>query len=170
MRVVILGCGRVGSLLANTMDKAGNEVTIIDENADSFWRLASDYGGEKVTGIGLDEDVLRVAGLDKADAFVAVTNGDNTNVMAGQIAQRRFKVPRVIVRLYDPIRAQTYRKFGLETICTSIIGAGIINDLLTGTPQRPIEEYIKMGPAVEHVLPVLEDKAASSSENEEERK
>jgi trk system potassium uptake protein TrkA len=170
MRVVILGCGRVGALLANMLDRAGHEVAIIDQNADSFWRLDADYGGEKITGFGLDEEILRIAGSDRAEAFVAVTNGDNTNVMAGQIAQRRFNVPRVIVRLYDPIRAQTYRKFGLETLCTSIIGAGIISDLLLGSPQKRLEEYIKMGPSVKHIFPDLEEEEAPSSKaGQEER-
>jgi len=160
MRVVILGCGRVGSLLAGMFDRAGHEVVIIDKNADAFWRLDPTYGGEKITGMGMDEEILRRAGLDRAEAFIAVTNGDNTNVMAGQIAQRRFGVPRVIVRLYDPIRAQTYRKFNLETICTSLIGAGVIHDLLMKKPQKKIEEYLEMGEGVKEVFPGLEDKTA----------
>jgi len=162
MRLVILGCGRVGSLLASMMSRAGHEVAIIDKNAEAFGRLEPGYGGERITGMGIDEEVLRRAGIERADAFVAVTNGDNTNVMAGQIAHQRFHVPRVIVRLYDPIRAQTYRKFGLETLCTSIIGAGIIHDLLLAVPQKRIEEYLEMAAAVEEVLPHLESETPSS--------
>ena len=160
MRIVILGCGRMGSLLANVMSRAGHSIVIIDKNTDSFRRLEPGYAGEKVTGMGIEEETLRRAGVDNADAFIAVTNGDNTNVMAAQIAQYRFQVPRVIVRVYDPIRAQTYRKFGLETICSSIIGVGVIRDLVLGQPQRPIDEYLAMGAEVDDILPRLEKEGA----------
>ena len=106
---------------------------------------------------------MRQAGIESADAFVAVTNGDNTNVMAAQIAQRRFHVPRVIARVYDPIRAQTYRQFGLETICTSIIGTGVIRDLLLGEPQKRLEDYVTMESAVADTLPRLEKSAGSET-------
>ena len=164
MKIVILGCGRVGALLANMFDRAGHDVTIIDKNPDAFGRLDPGYDGEKIIGMGMDEEVLQRAGLNSADAFIAVTNGDNTNVMAGQIAQRRFEVPRVIVRLYDPIRAQTYREFGLEVICTSLIGAGVVRDLLLGEPQKRIEDYLEMGQVVREIVPDIEGSAAPTSE------
>lgn len=170
MRVIIMGCGRMGALLANNLSRAGHAVVIIDKNADSFRRLEPGFAGQKITGLGMNDEVLLRAGIDNADAFVAVTNGDNTNVMAAQIAQRIFKVPRVIVRVYDPIRAQTYRSFGLETVCTSIIGMGVIRDVLLGNPQRRIEEYLEMGPAVEDMLPRTESEDAPSEDAERERK
>ena len=146
----------MGSILANSLSRAGHSVVIIDKRSEAFRRLEPGYEGDKVVGMGIEEEALLRAGIDKADAFVAVTNGDNTNVMAAQIAQKRFQVPRVIVRVYDPIRAQTYREFGLETICTSIIGVGIIKDMLTGKEQhRTIEDYLKMGEEVEDLLPKL---------------
>ncbi|MGE5140847.1 MAG: potassium channel family protein [Rudaea sp.] len=130
MRVVILGCGRVGARLATRLDADGNEVAIIDRNQDSFTRLGADYGGSMVLGTGIDEDVLRKAGIERADAFIAVTNGDNTNAMAAQIAKQIFHVPRVVARLYDPIRDETYRTLGLETVSPTLIGVQTILEMI----------------------------------------
>jgi trk system potassium uptake protein TrkA len=168
MRVLILGCGRVGSLLANMLSREGHGVVILDKNADSFRRLEPQFAGEKFTGTGIDEEVLRKAGIESADAFIAVTNGDNTNVMVAQIAQRKFRVPRVIARVYDPIRAQTYQQHGLETLCTSIIGTGVLHDLLLGQPQKSLEDYVNMSPAVGATLPQLEDGKPFSGSGKEE--
>lgn len=132
MKVVILGSGRVGVYLAQTMDKAGHDVTVIDRNSDSLLRLGSEYGGKMILGTGIDEDVLKKAGIEKADAFVAVTNGDNTNAMAAQIAKHIFHVPRVVARLYDPVREETFRLLGLETVCSTIMGAERIRELVGG--------------------------------------
>ena len=133
MKVVIVGCGRVGSTLARELDAAGHKVTIIDERVSAFSRLGEGFGGGMVVGTGIDESVLRRAGIEEADCFTAVTNGDNRNIMAAQIAKVVFNVPRVITRIYDPIREQTYREFGLETICsTSIVSAMISTYLLEG--------------------------------------
>ncbi len=123
MQIVILGCGRVGARLATTLDAEGHDVTVIDANTDAFRRLGADFRGSVVVGIGIDEDVLRRAGIEQADAFVACTNGDNTNVMAAQIAKLVFGVPKVVARIYDPIREETYRSLGLETTCPTILGA-----------------------------------------------
>ncbi len=131
MKVIILGCGRVGAWLALQMDQAGHEVTIIDRNQDSFIRLGPDFDGSMVLGTGIDEDVLRKAGIEHADAFVAVTNGDNTNAMAAQIAQLIFRVPKVVARLYDPIRDETYRTLGLETVSPTNIGVQKIKEMIT---------------------------------------
>ncbi len=131
MKVIILGCGRVGAALAQQLDSAGDEVTIIDRNQDSFARLGPDYGGSMVLGTGIDEDVLRRAGVENADAFVAVTNGDNTNAMSAQIAQVVFKVPKVVARLYDPIREETYRTLGLETVSPTNIGVEKIKEVIS---------------------------------------
>jgi trk system potassium uptake protein TrkA len=131
LRVIILGCGRVGAILAGQMDAAGHIVTVIDRNQDSFARLGPDYHGEMVLGTGIDEDVLRRAGIEDADAFVAVTNGDNTNAMAAQIAKLIFRVPHVVARLYDPVREETYRLLGLDTISPTNIGVQAIKERIT---------------------------------------
>jgi trk system potassium uptake protein TrkA len=133
VNVVIVGCGRVGSMLARDLDSAGHDVTIVDERVSAFSRLGDGFNGNMVVGTGIDESVLRRAGIEKADCFAAVTNGDNRNIMAAQVAKVVFNVPRVITRIYDPIREQTYREFGLETICsTTIVSSMIGTFLVTG--------------------------------------
>lgn len=131
MKVVIMGCGRVGSTLATLMDQAGHRVTVIDSNSDSFQRLRSDFKGEKIAGNGVDEEILRRAGIEKADAFAAVTNGDNRNIMASQIAKEIFNIEKVVCRIYDPIRESTYRELGMETFCPTLVGADILFNSLT---------------------------------------
>jgi trk system potassium uptake protein len=128
MKIIILGSGRVGSRLAKLLDMDGHEVTVVDRNPDQFRRLGPDFRGDSVVGTGIDEDVLRTAGIENADVFVAVTNGDNTNVMAAQIAQVIFKVPKVITRIYDPIREDVYHDMGLDTICPTTIISNMIRD------------------------------------------
>jgi trk system potassium uptake protein TrkA len=108
----------------------GYQVTVIDRNIEAFRRLGSDFIGNLVVGTGIDEDVLRRAGIEQAEAFVAVTNGDNTNVMAVQVAREIFGVPRVICRIYDPLREDIYRTLGLETICPTILGVTKIKEIL----------------------------------------
>ena len=131
VRVVILGCGRVGARLANSLDAEGHTVSIIDRNADAFRRfLSSSFGGRAVVGIGIDEDVLRRAGIEEADVFVAATNLDNVNAMASQIAQHVFKVPKVIARMYDPVREEVYQTLGLTTVCPTVVGAERIKEML----------------------------------------
>ncbi len=131
MKFVILGCGRVGSTLAQMLLAEGHHVMIIDSNSDAFNRLRADFPrANTVLGDGTDEDVLRRAGLDKADAFVAATNGDNRNILAAQIAQHRFTVKRVMCRIYDPIRQETYNSLGLESISPTIVGAKLFRDAL----------------------------------------
>jgi trk system potassium uptake protein len=128
VKIVIVGCGRVGSTLARTLSAEGHEGTVVDELVKSFSRLGEDFQGQMVVGSGIDEEVLRRAGIDSADCFASVTNGDNRNIMAAQIAQEVFKVKRVITRIYDPIRADVYRELGMETICPTTIGAGILDE------------------------------------------
>ena len=132
MKIVILGCGRVGAMLASKMDKAGYKVSVIDQSRDSFQRLDPQFGGETIVGNGVDEDVLIRAGIKDADAFVAVTNGDNRNIMASQIAKEIFKVKKVMCRIYDPIREETYHELGLETISPTKVGAQMFFDALVG--------------------------------------
>ena len=130
LKIVILGCGRVGSTLAAMLDQAGHEVSVIDFSSDSFQRLSPDFRGETVQGNGVDEEILIRAGIKEADAFVAVTNGDNRNIMASQIAKEIFHVNKVMCRIYDPIREETYRELGLETICPTKVGAQMFYDEL----------------------------------------
>ena len=145
MKLVILGCGRVGSTMATVMCREGHQVTIIDQNPDSFRRLSKDYSGKTVTGNGIDEDTLREAQLDQADAFVAVTNGDNRNIMSVQMAKVRFNVPKIVARIYDPIRSSAYAEMGVDTICTTSVGAGLIRDMVLGQPFSHVETYTRFG-------------------------
>ena len=126
MKIVILGCGRVGATLASWMDKAGHKVSVIDFSSDAFQRLSPDFQGETLVGNGVDEEVLIRAGIKDADAFAAVTNGDNRNIMASQIAKEIFKVKKVVCRIYDPLREEIYQELGLETICPTKVGARLI--------------------------------------------
>lgn len=130
MKIIILGCGRVGATLAMMMDRAGHTVTVIDFNSDAFQRLESSFGGQTVMGDGIDEEVLRRAGIKEADVFVATTNGDNRNIMSSQIARKIFGVPKVICRIYDPIRTEVYQKLDIEVICPTIVGAHLFRDAI----------------------------------------
>jgi trk system potassium uptake protein len=131
MRVVILGCGRVGAMLAQLLTSEGHNVTVIDQDSDAFRRLGGDFPqSQTVIGNGTDEDVLRRAGLEEADAFVATTNGDNRNIMAAEIARHTFGVHKVLCRIYDPIRQETYNGMGLQSICPTIVGAKLFREAL----------------------------------------
>jgi trk system potassium uptake protein len=131
MRIVIVGCGRVGAYLAKSLVAEGHQVTVIDKNSAAFKRLGSDFAGDLVMGTGIDEDVLRRAGIEQAEALVAVTNGDNTNIMAAQVAKEVFGVKRVICRIYDPLRQEIYHDLGLETYCPTLLGSSRIQAMLT---------------------------------------
>jgi trk system potassium uptake protein TrkA len=141
MRVVILGSGRVGSTLALMLDSEGHEVSIIDMDPAAFRRLGEGFGGRAISGVGISADVLRDAGIEKAAAFLAVTNGDNTNIMAAQMAKVLFHVPRVLARIYDPLRAEVYREVGIETLCITTLGAGILHDRLLDRAYQGIDDY-----------------------------
>lgn len=132
MKLVIVGCGRVGAMAAVALAKAGHQVTVIDINRRAFDRLGPDFNGEMVLGNGIDEDVLRQAGIEKADGFASLTNGDNRNIMAAQIAREIFKVPRVITRIYDPMRQDVFSELGLDTVCPTLSGAKQIHAMLKG--------------------------------------
>jgi trk system potassium uptake protein TrkA len=135
--VIIMGCGRVGARLANLLAAEGNEVLVLDIDQRAFNRLGPDFPGRQMLGTGIDIDVLRRAGIERADAFAAVTQGDNRNIMASQIAKHIFKVPKVVTRIYDPIRQETYNALGLETISPTVIGASALLDALhDGTAQK----------------------------------
>lgn len=145
MRVVILGCGRVGATIASTMSRDGHDVTIIDVNPDSFRRLSKNYAGKMLIGNGMEEDTLGKAELGNAAAFIAVTNGDNRNIMSAQLAKVRFKVPKVVARIYDPIRAAAYAEMGVDTVCTTCLGAGVIRDMIQDKPFASVEDYFRVG-------------------------
>ncbi|RLC69538.1 MAG: TrkA family potassium uptake protein [Chloroflexi bacterium] len=132
MRIIIMGCGRVGAELARLLDAEGHEVVILDLDSYSFRRLPRNFKGTALVGNGLDEETLRKAGIEKADVFISVTQGDNRNVMAAQMAKHIFNVPQVICRIYDPIREEMYRELGLKTISPTIIGAKALKELIGG--------------------------------------
>jgi trk system potassium uptake protein TrkA len=128
MNIMIVGCGRVGSQLALLLSQEGHNVTIIDKNPEAFKRLGGTFNGIQAVGNGFDEKLLRELKIDKQDAFVSVTSGDNTNLMASQIAKKMFKVPRVIARVYDPKRADIYRRLGLDIMSGTVLVAAMIRD------------------------------------------
>ncbi|CAN5737392.1 hypothetical protein BH23CHL7_BH23CHL7_03390 [soil metagenome] len=117
MRVIIVGCGRVGAGLAERMAREGHQVTILDLESSAFNRLEPDFPGQALRGDGTDEDVLRRAGTDGADLFLSLTEGDNRNVLAAQLASETFGVKQVVAKVNDPVRAQAYTDLGLATIC-----------------------------------------------------
>jgi len=117
VRIVIVGCGRVGAKLAADFADEGHQVSVVDLRQTAFRRLPQGFRGQLVLGTGIDEDVLRNAGIQQADVFIAVTDNDNTNIMAAQIAQVIYQVPKVVLRIYDPERAEIYRDLGLTVIC-----------------------------------------------------
>ncbi|MBI4331739.1 MAG: TrkA family potassium uptake protein [Chloroflexi bacterium] len=130
MNVLIMGCGRSGAALAALLDNEGHRVSIVDISSSAFRRLPSNFGGSIVLGDGTEEDVLRNAGIAEADAFVALTEGDNRNIMAAQIAQMIFKVPRVLCRIYDPLREDLYKSLGLDALSPTKIFSKILRDTI----------------------------------------
>jgi trk system potassium uptake protein len=118
VHVVIMGCGRVGSTLAETLDAGGHTVAVIDQESSAFRRLPASYGGRTVTGVGFDREVLVVAGIEQASAFAAVSSGDNSNILAARVARETFGVENVVARIYDPRRAEVYQRLGIATVAT----------------------------------------------------
>jgi trk system potassium uptake protein TrkA len=137
MKVVIMGCGRVGAMLATFLDNDGHDVTMLDINPTSFRRLPADFGGKKQVGNGIDQDILARIGVADTDAFIATTQGDNRNVMATQMAKHLFGVPRTLCRIYDPIREEIYRGLGLETISPTVVGATLLKETLDKPHSAP---------------------------------
>lgn len=118
MHIVIMGCGRVGSALAQTLEQQGHTVAVIDQDPTAFRRLGPGFGGRRVTGIGFDQDTLREAGIEEAGAFAAVSSGDNSNIIAARVAREMFGVQNVAARIYDPRRAEVYQRLGIPTVAT----------------------------------------------------
>src|SRR5487761_1045504 len=113
-----MGCGRVGSTLAHILEDRGNAVAIIDRDPEAFRRLRSTFKGDRVTGIGFDREVLIQAGIEQADAFAAVSSGDNSNIIAARVVREAFGIQRVAARIYDPRRAEVYQRLGIPTVAT----------------------------------------------------
>ena len=113
-----MGCGRVGATLAKSLEDNGHSVSVIDQNPEAFRRLDSEFGGNKVTGLGFDRDTLRQAGIEDAFAFAAVSDGDNSNILAARVVRETFGVENVVARIYDPHRAEIYQRLGIPTVAT----------------------------------------------------
>jgi len=118
VHIVIMGCGRVGSTLAQSLEKRGHTVAVIDQNPDAFRRLGSNFVGSTVTGVGFERGTLEEAGIERADAFAAVSSGDNSNIISARLARETFGVQRVVARIYDPRRAAVYERLGIPTVAT----------------------------------------------------
>jgi trk system potassium uptake protein TrkA len=118
VHVVIMGCGRVGSALARSLEKLGHSVAVVDRDPGAFRRLPPEFAGTKVSGIGFDRDTLLEAGIERADAFAAVSSGDNSNIIAARVARETFGVDNVVARIYDANRAAVYQKLGIPTVAT----------------------------------------------------
>ncbi|WP_420846573.1 potassium channel family protein [Nocardioides jishulii] len=113
-----MGCGRVGSTLARSLEDRNHTVSVIDTDPDAFRRLGADFNGDKITGVGFDQGVLEKAGVRRADAFAAVSSGDNSNIIAARVARETFGIPQVVARIYDPGRAEVYQRLGITTVAT----------------------------------------------------
>lgn len=132
MKVIVLGCSRVGALLATRLVSRGDEVSVIDQDPGSLKRLGKDFSGKAILGIGIDEGALKKAEIEKTDVFIAVTNDDNTNLMAAQLIREKFKTHKIFLRVYDPKRAEAFRELGLNIICPTIDTVNKIEELLSG--------------------------------------
>ena len=132
MKIVIMGCGRVGARLAELLEAEGHNITMLDTDSYSFRRLSPTFGGTALLGSGVDEEILKKAGIAETDIFIALTQGDNRNAMAAQIAKHTFKVPRAICRIYDPLRAEMYRTLGLEILSPTTIFAQLLKEQVAG--------------------------------------
>ncbi len=130
MRFIVIGCGRVGTGLAQSLNQRSHDVTVVDSNPNSFFQLAPSFRGQKITGIGFDRDVLLRAGIEKADGLAAVTSSDETNVVTAQVARQIFHVPQVVARVNQPRQAAIYHRLGLQTIAPTIWGINRIADIL----------------------------------------
>ena len=143
MRIVIMGCGRVGAALASELSREGNDVTVLDTDPAAFRFLSDDFNGVKVVGNGIDIDVLRKIHLEKADAFVSATRGDNRNVMAAQIAKHIYGVPVVASRVFDPLREEMYRNMGLRTINPTRVQANRLKRVIEASDDAAANEMAR---------------------------
>ncbi len=132
MKILIIGCGRAGARLAGLLDGDGHKVTVLDTDSYSFRRLPSDFHGTALVGNGIDQEALKRAGIADTEVFVALTQGDNRNIMASQIAKHLFKVPRSICRIYDPLRQEIYASLGIETFSPTTVFAEMLRHKVEG--------------------------------------
>jgi trk system potassium uptake protein TrkA len=146
VKVVIVGCGRVGAVLAESLDHDGHEVIILDLSTKAFDRLPDDFGGQAIRGDGTDEDTLRRAGAADAEVLLALTEGDNRNVMAAQVAAENLGIKRTMAKVNDPVRAAAYAELGIATICRTTMLSDAIEGFL-GLPRSGVPSVI---PAVAH--------------------
>ena len=130
MKAIIVGCGRVGASMAEALDRAGHEVVILDQSTRAFDRLPGSFSGQAIRGDGTDEDVLRRAGAEDADIFLSLTEGDNRNIMAAQLAAEALAAKRVIAKVNDPVRAEAYAELGIATLCRTGLMMDAINSYL----------------------------------------
>jgi trk system potassium uptake protein TrkA len=144
MKIVIMGCGRVGILLVQELCKAGHEVSVIDKNASAFDRLPPDFKAKTIVGLGFDRQVLEEAGIQGADAFLAVSSGDNSNIVSARVAREHYRVPMVIARIYDPYRADIYERLNIPTVSTTRWGVKQMVLMLTH-PREEIRESLAGG-------------------------
>jgi len=141
MKVIIMGCGRVGEQLAHLLLDEGHQVSVIDQDPRALDRLEKGFKGQKICGVGFDQDVLVKAGIEQADAFAAASSSDNANIVAARIARNIFHVPRVVARLFDPQRAEIYRRLGMLTISSTTWGAERLREMLTSAELDPIVSF-----------------------------
>jgi trk system potassium uptake protein TrkA len=153
MRVIIMGCGRVGSELSNQLVDDGHDVTVIDKNPEAFFRYPPGDGATTVVGLGFDRDVLTEAGIERADAFVAVSSGDNSNIVSARVALENFHVPKVVARIYDPRRADIYERLNIPTVATTKWGVKQIQLMLFHDRQE-IRETLGGGDLLRMRMPV----------------
>ena len=141
MKVIVMGCGRVGEQISRLMAADGHAVAVVDEDPAALARLGPDFRGQKVLGLGFDRRVLLEAGIEQAEAFAATSSSDNANIVAARLARNVFHVPKVVARLYDPQRAEIYRRLGLVTISSTTWGAERIHELLTHGDLDPVHAF-----------------------------
>ncbi len=139
MYIIVIGCGKVGSGFAEAMSREGHDVVIVDNDAVALEKISPSFSGLKVIGVPIDQDVLKRAGIERCDAFAAVTPDDNINIMASQIAKELYKVKRVIARIYNPARESVFHQFGLDTICPTNLSVDVIRSIILG--DRILERY-----------------------------
>ncbi|HEX9124456.1 MAG TPA: TrkA family potassium uptake protein [Actinomycetota bacterium] len=144
MHAIIVGCGRVGSEITIQLGRAGHDVVIIDKRASAFDRLPPDFKARTIVGLGFDRDVLEEAGIKEADAFIAVSNGDNSNIVSARVAREHYHVPKVIARIYDPRRAEIYERLNIPTVATTTWGVKQIM-LMLAHPREEIKESLAGG-------------------------
>jgi trk system potassium uptake protein len=177
VNIVIVGCGRVGAALAETFDRGGHRVVILDKSTRSFEKLPSSFGGEAIRGDGTDEDILRRAGAEDADLFIALTEGDNRNIMAAQLAVEALSAKRVVAKINDPVRATAYAELGIATICRTGLMMDAINvylglppsgvaGMLEPTGHHPGGEHHRHTPEPAVAAATVQPTAASSATQE----